>query len=72
LFLVSGFVLLLLFRAAPEAHGSSQVRGRIGAAVAGLHHSHSNSGSKPCLRSTTQLAAMLDPQHTEQSQGSNL
>ena len=34
----------LLFRAAPVAHGSSQARGLIGAAAAGLHHSHSHAG----------------------------
>ena len=34
------FILLFKFRAAPMAYGSSQVRGRIGAAS--LHHSHSN------------------------------
>ena len=33
------FVCLLLFRAAPEAYGSSQARGPIRATVAGLHHS---------------------------------
>ena len=31
------------------AYGSSQARGQIGAAAASLHHSHSNSGSEPCL-----------------------
>ena len=35
-----------LFRAAPTAHGSSQPRGRIGAAAAGLQHSHSNAGAE--------------------------
>ena len=34
-----------LFRAAPGAYGSSQARGWIGAAAAGLGHSHSNAGS---------------------------
>ena len=40
-----------LFAAAPVAHGSSQARGQIRAAAAGLHHSRSwgNSGSKPHL-----------------------
>ena len=33
----------------PEAYGSCQARGRIGAAGAGLHHIHSNVGSEPCL-----------------------
>ena len=35
-------LLLLLFRAEPTAYGSSQDRGPVGAAAAGLHHSHSN------------------------------
>ena len=35
-----------LFKAAPVASGSSQARGRIGAAAASLHHSHSNAGSE--------------------------
>ena len=39
------FFPFLLFRAAPMAYGSSQARGRIGAIAAGLHHSHSNTGS---------------------------
>ena len=42
-------VLLLVFfkfRAAPTAYGGSQARGQIRAAAAGLHHSHSNSGSE--------------------------
>ena len=34
------------FRAAPAAYGGSQARGLIGAAAAGLHHSHSNIRSK--------------------------
>ena len=32
----------VLFRAAPEAYGSSEARGQIRVAAAGLHHSHSN------------------------------
>ena len=39
----------LLFRATPAVYGSSQARGRIGAAAANLYHSHSNAGSKPHL-----------------------
>ena len=31
-------------KAAPATYGSSQARGRIGAATAGLHHSHSDTG----------------------------
>ena len=50
-------------RAAPEAYGGSQARGQIGAAAAGLHHSHSNIRSKPCRRPTLQLMArrILNP-----------
>ena len=59
------------FRAAAEAHGSSQTRGQIGATAAGLHHSHSNVGSEPSLRPTAQLPATVDPQPTEQGQGLN-
>ena len=40
------FFFFGLFRATPMAYGSSQVRGRIGAVAASLHHSHSNIGSK--------------------------
>ena len=35
-------LFLLFFRASPEAYGSSQARGQIGATAAGLHHSHSH------------------------------
>ena len=38
---------------------------------ASLHHSHSNTGSKPGLRPTPQLMATPDP-YTEQGQGWNL
>ena len=34
------FFFFLLFRAAPKAYGSFQARGQIGAAAAGLYHSH--------------------------------
>ena len=37
--------IYLLFRAAPVAHGHSQARGRMRAAAAGLHHSHSKTRS---------------------------
>ena len=43
------FCLFGLFRAAPMAYGGSQAKGQIGAAAAGLHHSHSNAGSEPHL-----------------------
>ena len=54
-------LFFVFFRAAPTAHGGSQARGPIGAVAAGLHHSHSNTGSEPCLRPTPQLVAMPDP-----------
>ena len=56
-----GFVLFLLFRATPTAYGSSQARGKIGAAAANLCHSHSNARSELCLQPTLQPTATLDP-----------
>ena len=53
------------------AYGGSQARGQVGVTAAGLCHSHSKAGSKPCLQPTPQLTAMPDPQPTEQGQGSN-
>ena len=44
-FLFSVFCFFL-FRATLVAYESSQARGGNGAAAAGLHHSHSNAGSK--------------------------
>ena len=52
-------------------YGGSQARGLPGAVAAGLHHSHNNVGSEPHLQPTLQLTATLDPQPTEQGQGSN-
>jgi len=52
---VWGFVLVVWFdwvfgfRATPAAYGGSQARGPIRATAASLHHSHSNTGSKPCV-----------------------
>jgi len=43
------------------AYGGSQARGLIRAIAAGLHHSHSNARSEPCLPPTPQITAMLDP-----------
>ena len=47
------FFFFLVFlpssKAAPMAHGGSQARGRVGAAAASLHQSHSNVGSEPRL-----------------------
>ena len=47
------FVFLSFSRATPMAYGGSQ--------AAGLHHSHSNMGPKPCLKHTPELTAMLNP-----------
>ena len=63
LFFLSFFFLFFwLFKAAPTAYGSSQARGQITASAAGLHHSHSHTGSKPSLQSTPQF--MQDPSPT--------
>ena len=59
------FFFFFLFRIASATYGGSQARGRIEAAAASLHHSHSNVRSQPCLRPTPQLTATLDPQPTE-------
>ena len=45
-----------LFRPAPEPYGDAQARNQIGAVAAGLHHSHSNPGSKPRLQPTCTTA----------------
>ena len=67
------FILsFLLFGAAHAACGSSQARGWMGTAAAGLHQSHSNAGSEPHLGPAPQLTATLDPSPTEQGQGLNL
>ena len=53
--------LFFLFRAAPMAYGSSQARGRTGAAAAaGLHHSHSTT-SKLRLWHAPQFITKPDP-----------
>ena len=49
------------FRAEPTAYGGFQARDQIEATAAGLHHSHSNTGSEPCLQPTPQLMATPDP-----------
>ena len=53
------FIYFLLFRAAPTAYGGSQTRGPIGAVVAGLYHSYSNTRSEPHLQPTPQLTGSL-------------
>ena len=65
-------VFLSFYRAVPTAYGDSQARGLIGAVAAGLHHSDSNTRSKPSLRPTPQLTATLAPLTTKRGQGSNL
>ena len=57
-------IFLFLFMALPVAYGSSQARGQIEAAAAGLCHSHSNWGSELRLQPTLQLVAAptLNPQ----------
>ena len=47
-------IIIILFffsfvRATPAAYGGSQAREQIVAVAGGLHHSHSNARSKPCL-----------------------
>ena len=44
--------------ATPVTYGISQARGLIGATFASLRQSHSNVGSKLCLRPTPQLTAL--------------
>ena len=53
--------MMMLFRVVPVAHGGSQARDQIGTAVAGLWHSHSNTGSELHLRTAPQLTATPDP-----------
>ena len=65
-------VYFFFLKDACVAHGSPQARGRVGAAAAGLYHSHRNSGSEPPLQPTLQLAATPNPSPTERGQGSNL
>ena len=66
--ILSSIYTTFFFRAAPAGQEGSQARGRIGATAAGLHHSHSNRGSKQHLRPAPERT---DPQPTEQAQGSN-
>ena len=43
------YPFFFLLSSAPAAYGSSEARGLIGAAAAGLCHSHRNMGSEPHL-----------------------
>ena len=47
-----------LFMTTPVAYGSSGARGQIGAAAAGLHHSHSHRGSQAHLQPLAQLRSL--------------
>ena len=53
---------------APAAHGGSQAKGRIGAAAATLHHSHSNAASSNPLSKTRDRTRVL----TDTSEDCNL
>ena len=53
----------LLFRATYVAYWSFQARGQTGPTAAGLHHSHSNSGSEPRLWHIPQLMVTGSPTH---------
>ena len=46
MFIAASVLFLFFFRAAPVAYACLKARGHIRDAAAGLHHSHSNSGSK--------------------------
>ena len=54
-------IFFFFFTAAPVAYGSSEARGQIRVAAAGLCHTHSNSGSELPLWPAPQLIAMPDP-----------
>jgi len=55
------FLSVCLFMSRSVVYGGSQARGLIRAVAAGLHQSHSNSGSELCLQPTPQVTATLDP-----------
>ena len=55
------FFFFLLFRAAPEAYGSSQARGLIGAIAAGLHHSSQQHGILNLLRARPGIEHTMVP-----------
>ena len=57
-FCLFAFVFLGLH---PHHMDVPKARGRTGAVAAGLHHSHSNAGSKPCMISAYGNACSLNP-----------
>ena len=65
------FIFFAFSRAAPAAYGDSQARGLIRAAAAGLHQSHSNTGSELHLR-PTQQHRILNPLSEARYQTHNL
>ena len=71
-YFLSFFVCVFCLLRASRPMEVPRLQGRIKAIAAGLHHSHSNTGSEPPLRPTPQLTATPDPQPTEQGQGSKL
>ena len=58
--------------ATPTGYGGSQARGQIGAAAAGLHHSHSKLGFELRLQPTPQLNSNTGSLTPEQGHGSSL
>ena len=55
------FLFFSVFKASTKAYGSSQAKGRMGAAAAGLHHSHISARSEPHFWPVLQLVATLNP-----------
>ena len=70
-FLPLFFSFFFFLRAAPAAYGRSQATGCIGAAAAGLQHSHSHTESEPHLQPIPQFMTMPELQAPERGQGSN-
>ena len=64
-------IFFFLFTAAPIAYGSSQAWGWIRASATGLHLTRWQHQIRVTSKPVLQLTATLDPQPTEQSQGSN-
>ena len=59
--LLQNLFSFFFFWAPPRHMGGSQAQGRIRVVAAGLHCSHSNSGSEPNLQLTPKLMATPDP-----------
>ena len=52
--------MVLVFGTALVVYASSQARDQIRTIVAALHHSHSNAGAEPYLRTTPQLTSQWE------------